>query len=424
MYFRAAKIVNRFQNMVMRLHIFLFILLTWLCACSAPTERKADNGAFAPEKSTSADGDAFDKILESSELIITTLSGPDTYFDYNGRPMGRQYALAEDFAAEHGLSVRVELAHDTTELIKQLKNGDADIIALQLPTHFIEENNLTPAGATIDSLKTSWAVCDNKALAEALDSWHSTYTESRIENTHRTALPQQRVRRKVQAPYISREKGIISTYDHLFKQAAQTTGWDWRLLAAQCYQESGFDPNAISWAGARGLMQIMPGTAEHLGLPADRIFSPSDNVAAAAKLIKELSGKFSDIRNRSEKQRFVLAAYNGGYGHIRDAMTLTRKHGGNPERWADVSVYVRNLSLPQYYRDPSVKYGYMIGNETANYVERIMDLWRGYGGNPDMPGAYIPNSSERSGSPAKPNRFTKGTKIYGPDDPEFNQLED
>ena len=81
MYFRAAKIVNRFQNMVMRLHIFLFILLTWLCACSAPTERKADNGAFAPEKSTSADGDAFDKILESSELIITTLSGPDTYFD-------------------------------------------------------------------------------------------------------------------------------------------------------------------------------------------------------------------------------------------------------------------------------------------------------------------------------------------------------
>lgn len=410
--------------MVMRFHIFLLLFLSWLCACTAPAERKADNGAFAPEKGTATGNDAFDKILESGELIITTLSGPDTYFDYNGRPMGRQFAMAEDFATEHGMSVRVELAHDTAELIKLLKDGEADIIALQLPMKCIEENALTPAGAAIDSLKTSWAVGDNDALAEALDTWRSTYTESRINDTHRIAPPGQRVRRKVQAPYISREKGIISTYDPLFKQAAQATGWDWRLLAAQCYQESGFDPNAISWAGARGLMQIMPGTAEHLSLPADRIFSPSDNMAAAAKLIKELSGKFSDIRNRSEKQRFVLAAYNGGYGHIRDAMALTRKHGGNPERWADVSVYVRKLSLPEYYRDPLVKYGYMIGDETANYVDRIMDLWRSYGGNPDMPGTYIPTNGERAGSPAKPNRFTKGTKIYGPDDPEFNQMED
>lgn len=409
--------------MVIRIHIFLFSFLLMLSACTPRQERKADNGAFAPEKSVSTGDADFDKILESGELIITTLSGPDTYFDYNGRPMGRQYALAENFAAEHGMSVRVELAHDTTQLIECLKKGDADIIALQLPIQMIEKNALTAAGAVVDSLHTSWAVCDNEALAEALDLWYSTHTEQAIDKANRIRVPEQRVRRKVQAPYISREKGIISTYDHLFKQAAQTTGWDWRLLAAQCYQESGFDPNAISWAGARGLMQIMPGTAEHLGLPADRIFSPTDNVAAAAKLIKELNGKFSDIRNRGEKIRFVLASYNGGYGHIRDAMALTRKHGGNPERWAEVSNFVRKLSLPEYYRDPSVKYGYMIGNETANYVDRIMDLWRSYGGNPDIPGSYIPGKDGRTESPAKPNRFTKGTKIYGPDDPEFNQLD-
>ena len=69
------------------------------------------------------------EIEESGELIIATMSGPDTYYDYQGHPMGLQYALAADFANREGLGVRVETAHDTLELIKMLQNGDADIIA-------------------------------------------------------------------------------------------------------------------------------------------------------------------------------------------------------------------------------------------------------------------------------------------------------
>ena len=74
------------------------------------------------------------------------------------------------------------------------------------------------------------------------------------------------VKRHVRAPYISRSKGIISQYDAEFMKGSRHIGWDWRLIAAQCYQESGFDPNAVSWAGAKGLMQIIPSTAASLGI--------------------------------------------------------------------------------------------------------------------------------------------------------------
>ena len=218
-----------------------------------------------------------------------------------------------------------------------------------------------------------------------------------------------KVIKKVRAPYISREKGLISTYDHLFREAAVATGWDWRLIAAQCYQESGFDPNARSWAGAQGLMQIMPGTAQMLGLT--NVYEPSENVAAAARYIKKLSASFADIRDRHERIKFVLAAYNGGSFHIRDAMALAKKHGRNPQRWDDVAAYVRNLSQPQYYNDPVVKSGYMIGDETYNYVYSIMERWRAYGGHVAGGGSYVgaPTQAKR------PNKYTRNNEVLSPE---------
>lgn len=407
---------------------YLAYLLTLICGLlsCAQSPKKGENGAFRKEETSSAESYNFDKIQDCGELIITTINGPDTYFDYNGVPMGMQYALAEDFAQSHGLRVRVETARDTTELRNLLAASHADIIALQLPLNYIKENKLLAAGARNDSLHTSWAVRAGAAdLAEALDSWYGDGVKLSAKERDQQAMPRlNAVRRKVHAPFISREKGIISTYDAYFRQAAQATGWDWRLIAAQCYQESAFDPNAVSWAGARGLMQIMPRTAEHLGLPAGKIHSPAENIAAAARYIRELTELFGDIRDRSERQKFVLASYNGGYAHIRDAMALARKHGKNPHSWQDVSFFVLNLSRPEYYRDPVVRHGYMIGSETAGYVQAIMERWRMYGGNPGAPGTGNPSGFTHTERPAKKNRYTQGTKIYRPDDPEFNQLED
>lgn len=115
-----------------RLLFILFFTLPLFTACHNKTSQASgDNGAFAKAKSHS-DGVNIDRISQSGELIIGTISGPDTYFDYQGRGMGLQYALAEDFANTLGVGVRVELATDSTELAKMLKKGDVDVIAYQL----------------------------------------------------------------------------------------------------------------------------------------------------------------------------------------------------------------------------------------------------------------------------------------------------
>ena len=193
-------------------------------------------------------------------------------------------------------------------------------------------------------------------------------------------LTTKKVRRRIFSPMLDAKGGIISHYDQLFMTYSREIRWDWRLLAAQCYQESTFDPKAVSFAGAKGLMQIMPGTADHLGLARSKLYEPEANIAAAVKYIAELERSFSDIREHFERTNFVLASYNGGAHHIRDAMALARRDGKNPHRWADVSPYVLKLASPQYYNDPIVKHGYMRGSETVDYVSRIRQRHAGYQG--------------------------------------------
>ena len=244
---------------------------------------QSENGAFAKAK-TSVTGPVVDRIMQSGELIIGTISGPDTYFDYQGRGMGLQYALAEDFASTLGVGVRVELASDSLQLVKMLKQGEVDLIAYPLSSSFCQKEHIATAGAVSEKTKKSWATLANvNDLIDALNDWFGDGVELKAKKQENDWMHNRRVvRRKVRAPFISREKGIISTYDSYFKEAARRVGWDWRLFAAQCYQESGFDPNAVSWAGACGLMQLMPSTAAQYGLSRNQIFGPSENITVAA----------------------------------------------------------------------------------------------------------------------------------------------
>lgn len=404
--------------------LFLCCLLIVFGACRSE-ERKADNGAFADydQSQTEEKGYDWDEILESGELIVATLSGPETYFEYQGRGMGLQYALVENFAQSEGLRVRMEIAADTVSLLNMVAKGEADILALPLPEVETKKNGLLAAGVRQPKSKTAWAVRgDAEALAEALDAWYGNGLEAKVEKQERQRMNQRRmVRRTVRAPYISREKGIISTYDREFKQAARHVGWDWRLIAAQCYQESGFDPNAVSWAGAGGLMQIMPGTATELGLSERDVFNPTANISAAARYLRQLSEKWSDVADPGERICFVLASYNGGIGHIRDAQALARKHGRNPRSWAEVSHFVLNLSQPRFYRDPVVQHGYMIGSETYAYVDNIMQRWRKYGGRPELSSRLrvsegIAEEPGRRALSRKRNRFNQERKILSPEE--------
>ncbi|MDE6242737.1 MAG: transglycosylase SLT domain-containing protein, partial [Muribaculaceae bacterium] len=175
-------------------------------------------------------------------------------------------------------------------------------------------------------------------------------------------------------------RGRISQYDEIFKRYAKEINWDWRLLAAQAYNESHFDVNVVSWAGARGLMQLMPRTASAMGLPAGQITDPELNVKAAVKVIAELDKLFKPkVQDREERIKFIVAAYNSGQAHVLDAITIAGKSGHNPKVWSgEVEQALLLKSNPQFYRDPDVKYGYFKGTQTVDYVKRVMNTYAAY----------------------------------------------
>lgn len=416
----------------------LLLLLTTLAACKGQRSREhtVSSGVFT-KRSAPADEGAYDleAILQSGEIIVATISSPTTYYDYHGLQLGLHYALAEDFATLEGVAVRVVVAADTTELASLLVSQEADVAAYPLSPDFIDAQGLVAAGYDNGA---RWAVRPTAPhLAAALDEWYTPEREKSVKANEEALVKHSReVVRKPKAVFLSRDHGVISEYDALFKEAAAVTGWDWRLIAAMCYQESAFDPNAKSYVGARGLMQLMPATAKELGVPQSDICIPETNVRAAARYIVKISQTFSDVRDPNERLKFTLASYNGGTLHIRDAMALARKYGGNPARWDDVAPYVLGLQQPRYYKDPVVRHGYMIGSETANYVHSILERWRDYGGNvavthaPQLPDAspLKPQEGEPAPHNVKPQRrhtrFSSGTQVMAPDDPRFNQMDE
>ena len=336
----------------------LLFLLILLVACTGKQEK--DTSALFATDTEEADTMLFydlHEIQASGTIIAGTLSGPDTYYEYHGKEMGLQFQLAEAFAQSIGVVLQMEISPDTTTLLKKLRQGEIDFIALEMPT---------------------WQTRDKESLLrKAIAEW---WEPERVAQLKETSALQTlyTVHRRMRPVMQDAAHGIISAYDDLFRRHSGTAGWDWRLLAAQCYQESGFDPQAVSSMGALGLMQLLPSTADLMGVPSDKRFEPEQNIAAAARYIKKVSQSFSDIKDSEERIRFTLAAYNGGVGHIQDAQTLARKEGRNHQVWQEVTPYILLLAQPRYYRDPDVLHGYMRGSETEAYVRLIMERWNQY----------------------------------------------
>ena len=362
---RLAQIFNKYT-------VILAVLLLVSC-----TEKKQERivtpwGEVLDSVETS-EGFDLHEIQHSGQMILATISGPQTYYDYHGKQLGTQYLLVQRLADRLGVGIRVEVCRDSLELETKLVEGQVDIVAWPTPGN-LEVNKDKPLLAEevakwlgIDQVYSSKFIVHSSLIAE-------------VKKEETSLLTVQRVKRHVFSPMLDKKGGIISHYDKLFMQYSQPIRWDWRLMAAQCYQESTFDPKAVSFAGAKGLMQIMPGTADLLGLPRDKMYDPEQNIAAAAKYLGQLEGKLSDIHDRVERTNFVLASYNGGLHHIRDAMALAKRDGKNPHRWRDVSDYVLKLATPKYYNDPIVKHGYMRGSETVDYVAKIRQRHQGYMG--------------------------------------------
>lgn len=388
------------------MHTKSILTLLLIIALGACTEKQQSTqtpwgDTFGTDTTTSPTFSLRD-IQESGEMVVLTISGPDTYYEYRGKQLGTQYLMCEKFAQKIGVSLRVDICRSVDEMVKKFKSGDADMIVYPIPT---STKGIIPCGYSTDQGKLSWAVRDgNTELADSIKNWYKPEIAANVKREERELFSTQSIHRHVYAPMLNTQAGIISNYDHLFKRYAPIARWDWRLLAAQCYQESCFDPKAYSWAGAKGLMQIMPETARHLGLADSEVYEPEQNIYAAVRYINELNSHFTDIRNPEERKFFILASYNGGFFHIRDAMALAKKNGKNPHKWIHVAEYVLKLSTPECYNDPVVKYGYMRGSETANYVSAIYSRWQKYRGvrnasslapTDDVPTVYEPHKASK-----------------------------
>lgn len=228
------------------------------------------------------------------------------------------------------------------------------------------------------SQRSAWIVRkEAPLLAQAIDEWASDQTgQGSFNATTKRYFELSKRQQSDSLPPI--QDGHISPYDSLFQRYAKVIGWDWRLIAAISYQESRFNTHLVSWAGAEGLMGIMPGTAKALGIAPHELRDPEASIRAGVDCLRLFRQGFLEIKDEEEKTRFTIAAYNAGIGHIFDARALAKKYGKNPDRWKDVVEFVRLKSNPDYYNDPVCKHGYLRGSETANYVDQVITRYQYY----------------------------------------------
>jgi membrane-bound lytic murein transglycosylase F len=229
----------------------------------------------------------------------------------------------------------------------------------------------------------AWGV--RKNADQLLDTLNLWITEMRKTSDYYTIYNKYFKSRKAslkrsKSEYYSLSGGKLSPYDSLIMQYSDTLGWDWKLLAAQIYKESNFDSNSESWAGAIGLLQLMPQTAEEYGVEFSDLTDPEENLKAGVQHIQWLQSYFEDIIIQpDERIKFILAAYNVGHGHVMDAIRLTEKYGGDPQQWeGNVRDYLLKKSNSNYFNDEVVQYGYCRGIEPVTYVSTIFSIYENY----------------------------------------------
>ena len=327
---------------------------------------------------------------DSMVTDVTQLIGKEVYVKHNTKYHQRMLNL--DTELGNGIIIK-DIEKDTVtdeDLIEMVSLGEIqytvadEYIAKLNKTYY---HNIDISLALSFEQKSSWAVKKNTPLlAKALDEWFSENSKS---PTYKSASKKYFELSKLAfneddadamaslvADIVTLPRGAISPFDNIFKKYGKSSGYDWQLLAAIGFQESRFQANTSSWAGAVGLMGLMPNTAKSFGVSSDELRNPELNIKTGVGLIRRLDKIFDKVTEPDQRIKFVLAAYNGGNGHIADAQALARKYGDDPYVWDNsVEKYVELKSNPKYYNDPVCKNGYLRSSEVLNYVKQVSNNW-------------------------------------------------
>ncbi|WP_295799610.1 transporter substrate-binding domain-containing protein [uncultured Microbulbifer sp.] len=330
-------------------------------------------------------------ILETSQTVLSNRKSPPikTPRDLNGRTLtlraGSAFIETAQRLRNKGIDVKIEIAPEDLsygDIILGVANGNYDAT--------IEDTNLTGiqtalypqlvAGTVVsEPQRQGWMVAQgNHSLLEKANQ----FLEKFLANEKNRAMvdnyfePSKQLLAKAEARI--KPGDDLSPYDKLAKKYALKHDFDWRLVVAQMWQESNFNPKAESQVGAQGLLQVMPRTAQEMGFHG-HMFDPDDSVHAGTKYLSWVRDRFEDELPADERLWFALAAYNAGIGHLRDARALAKKLGLDPNKWfGNVEVAMLKLSEPRYFE--KVRYGYARGSEPVQYVKNISNLYRAYTG--------------------------------------------
>ena len=278
---------------------------------------------------------------------------------------------------------------DTEAALVQLANGNlratvADDNMYDAASRYME--GLFPGPMIAESDTIAWAIRKNASDLEAkMNRYlykHFRFSEDRDRPKRSTFLNVLRKKyfdeSRQMAEYYNPEwqyqsMGIISPYDDVIRAVADTMDIDWLMVTAMIAQESSFNPNSKSWAGAVGLMQIMP---QFVNTSYEDLYDPVTNIKEGARIIKEHLEHYSYIDSTEQRWAFALATYNVGLGHMADARRLAIDRNKNPNNWEDVSNALLKLMQRRYYEN--ARYGFARGIEPVQYVEEIMNRYRTY----------------------------------------------
>ncbi len=307
------------------------------------------------------------------------LAGKTVYVQKNTSYYKRMLNLSEEIGAE--IFIKQDSIYGVEQLVAMVANGEIDFtvcdenVAKVNQTYYPNLDVKTPVSFPQN---IAWAVRkDSPGWLEYLNNWIANFTTTaKFRILYRKYFENSRSSMMVHNDYHSL-KGRFSEFDDIIKEESAGTGFDWRLIAAIIYQESQFDPHAQSWAGAYGLMQVLPETADMFRI--NDIEEPRMNIRAGIKNLQWLEEQFTDIPDSTEQIKFTLAAYNVGLGHVKDAQRLARKYHKDPGKWTgSVDYFLLNKSASKYYRDKVVKWGYCRGEEPFNYVNNVISTYMHY----------------------------------------------
>lgn len=279
------------------------------------------------------------------------------------------------------LGVPMVAVNDGAEaVLNRVRQGEYDVTVADSHILAIEQaydEGLSKGLVVTEKTPIAWVIHPQHVeLKAALDDFTKRYYRGLTYNLlwQKYFGNERRVRRREKQRIVGTQ---LSPYDDLVREHISEYDLDWRIVVAQMYQESMFDPKRTSFAGARGLLQVMPRTATQVGVDPDSLWEPDVNVQAGLRYLDWTHDRFEDSLPLSERLWFSLAAYNAGPGHVRDARRLARQRGLNPDVWFNnVEQAMLLLSQPEF--NQQARHGFVRGSEPVNYVREIRERYRVY----------------------------------------------